>query len=90
LGSITKIGDSSSHAEAQNTPLAAQQIIFPGGTSVSEGTKRKRRGKRRIAFNDERSKSWVGYGCHPEGSRWRRQGFPDYKSARSWAYETRG
>jgi hypothetical protein len=47
------------------------------------------RGKRRIAFYDERSKSWVGNGRHPDGSRWRRQGFPDNESARSWAYKTR-
>ncbi len=91
FGPITKNGDpSSSHAVAQKAPMAAQQIIFPGGTSVAEVTERKRRGKRQIAFCDERSKSWVGNGCHPDGSRWRLRGFPHYESARSGAYETRG
>jgi hypothetical protein len=80
---------SPAHTGEKDSPLESQPIAFPGGFKDTRGTRRKR-SKRRDACYDKRSDSWVGNGCHPDGSRWRRQGFPDFEAARSWALQTKG
>jgi hypothetical protein len=80
---------SSSHTGENVSPLESKAIAFPGGFKDAKGA-RKKRSKRRDAWYDKRSDSWVGNGSHPDGSRWRRQGFPDFESAKTWALQTKG
>jgi hypothetical protein len=71
------------------SPHETQTIAFPGGIKDAKGA-RKKRSKRGDACYDKRSDSWVGNGRRPDGTRWRRQGFPDEASARNWALQTKG
>jgi hypothetical protein len=71
------------------SPHETQTIAFPGGFKDAKGA-RKKRSKRGDACYDKRSDSWVGNGRRPDGTRWRRQGFPDEASARNWALQTKG
>jgi hypothetical protein len=80
---------SPAHAEEKVSPLETQPIAFPGGFKDATEA-RKKRSRRRDACYDKRSDSWVGNGCRPDGSRWRRQGFPDFESAKAWALQTKG